>query len=63
MTPVDKAYLYSQNLRMLDMKDNEIPNQNNWAKSVGTPYETVYGNTTLAPTLDNAAYNTPGDSG
>ena len=63
VTPVDKAYLYSQNLRMLDMKDNEIPNQNNWAKSVGTPYETVYGNTTLAPTLDNAAYNTPGDSG
>ncbi len=46
LTPVDKAYLYSQQLRMLDMKDNVIPgrdnNSNNNPISWGIPYETNY---------------------
>ena len=59
LTPVDKAYLYSQNLRMLDMVKNEIPGQNNNAASWGKPYETQYENILS----DTPAYNIPGDGG
>jgi len=56
LTPVDKAYLYSQQLRMLDMKDNVIPgrdnNSNNNPISWGIPYETNYSNGTAYTAKD-----------
>ena len=59
LTPVDKAYLYSQNLRILDMVKNAIPGQNNNSASWGTPYETRYQNVLN----DVPAYDQKGDSG
>ena len=40
LTPVDQAYFYSQNLRMLDMVKNVVPGMNNVQASWGIPYET-----------------------
>ena len=60
LTPVDKAYLYSQNLRILDMVRNAIPGQNNNSASWGKPYETDYQNIVNA---NAPAYNVAGDRG
>ncbi|MCI8716530.1 MAG: hypothetical protein HFF66_12145, partial [Oscillospiraceae bacterium] len=42
LTPVDKTYLYSQQLRMLDMKNNVIPGRDNFSTSLGYVYSTEY---------------------
>ena len=53
LTPVDKTYLYSQQLRMLDMQANVIPGRDNASTSWATPYKTNYG-------VNNTAYQAPG---
>ncbi|MCI8716499.1 MAG: hypothetical protein HFF66_11990, partial [Oscillospiraceae bacterium] len=54
LTPVDKAYLYSQQLRMLDMRNNVIPGRDNANTSWAVSYATQYG-------VGNTAYNAAGN--
>ncbi|MCI9318376.1 MAG: hypothetical protein HFF67_10090, partial [Oscillospiraceae bacterium] len=59
LTPVDKAYLYSQQLRMLDMYEDVIPGRNtdSWATAYETNYAlgTAYTQPDTAGTTPNTA--------
>ena len=57
LTPVDQAYFYSQNLRMLDMVKNVVPGMNNVQASWGIPYETRGGLNNVNGYNSYAAYN------